>query len=218
MANFRVLALVVLSSCVGGLLYVYWRQCVELRGLRSANGQLRHELTSSRGDRDQVQFRLNLLREDLGAVQQAREEGEQRVQELDDQLQEERGRLRETRQELEVSNTRLETAESNARLCNDQKVTVEEVLDQLRSQLSGCEAESRDTATEKARLSKEKDVLKEEANRKRTELDHVTQQLSQAEADAQTCNRGLVACRSQMESRAKQQEMGFHEERQTHQQ
>ena len=66
---------------------------MELRGLRSANGQLRHELTSSRGDRDQVQFRLNLLREDLGAVQQAREEGEQRVQELDDQLQEERGRL-----------------------------------------------------------------------------------------------------------------------------
>jgi chromosome segregation ATPase len=91
---------------------------VEVRGLRSANGQLRQELTSSRGERDQVQFRLNLLREDLGAVQQAREEGEQRVQELDDQLQEERGRLRETRQELEVSNTRLETAESNARLCN----------------------------------------------------------------------------------------------------
>ena len=66
---------------------------MEVRGLRSANGQLRQELTSSRGERDQVQFRLNLLREDLGAVQQAREEGEQRVQELDDQLQEERGRL-----------------------------------------------------------------------------------------------------------------------------
>jgi chromosome segregation ATPase len=100
----------------------------------------------------------------------------------------------------------------------DQKVTVEEVLDQLRSQLSGCEAESKDTATEKARISKEKEVLKEEVNRKRMELDRVTQQLSQAEADTQTCNHALVACRSQMESRAKQQEMGFPDDRQTHRQ
>ena len=93
MAHLRVLALAVLSSCLGGLLYVYWRQCGELRGLRSANGQLREELTSSRGERDQVQLRLNLLRQDLGAVQQAREEGERRGQELDEQLQEERGKL-----------------------------------------------------------------------------------------------------------------------------
>ena len=57
-------------------------------------------------------------------------------------------------------------------------------------------------------------MLKEEVNRKRMELDRVTQQvisifhiecygnvvmqLSQAEADTQTCNHALVACRSQV--------------------
>lgn len=91
--SLRVLALVVLSSSLGGLFYVYWKQCGELRELSSARGQLQQELTSSRAERDQVQFKLNLVREDLGAVQQAREEGERRAQELDEQLQEERGRL-----------------------------------------------------------------------------------------------------------------------------
>ena len=91
--SLRLLASVVMCSCLGGLACVYWRQSCELHALRLSESQLRKELTSSRGERDQVQFKLNLLREDLGAVQQAREESERRAQELDDQLQEERGKL-----------------------------------------------------------------------------------------------------------------------------
>ena len=83
----------ILSLCLGALLYIYWRESAELHDSRLANKQLQKELTSSRSERDQVQFRLNLLRDDVASAQRAREESDRHVQELDEQLQEERGKL-----------------------------------------------------------------------------------------------------------------------------
>lgn len=74
-------------------MFLYWRETSQLQESRLANRQLKRELTSSRGERDQVQFQLNLLREDLESAQRARDESERHVQELDEQLQEERGKL-----------------------------------------------------------------------------------------------------------------------------
>ena len=84
---------VALSLCLGAAFFLYWRESGQLQTSRHSHRLLQRELTASRSERDQVQFRLNLLREDLEAAQQAREEGERRVQELDEQLQEERGKL-----------------------------------------------------------------------------------------------------------------------------
>lgn len=89
----RHLASVALSLCLGAVLFLYWRESSQLQDSRLSNRQLERALTSSRSERDQVQFRLNLLREDVETAQQAREESERRVQELDEQLQEERGKL-----------------------------------------------------------------------------------------------------------------------------
>ena len=89
----RLLVLLALSSCLGALLYLYWRESCELRNSLLANRQLQKELTSSRSERDQVQFRLNLLREDVESAQRAHEESERRAQGLDEQLQEEQGKL-----------------------------------------------------------------------------------------------------------------------------
>lgn len=85
--------MVFLSLCLGVLIYLYWRESDELEKSRVANKQLQKELTASRGERDQLQFRLNLLREDLDSAQRAQGESEKRVQELDEQLQEEQGKL-----------------------------------------------------------------------------------------------------------------------------
>ena len=93
MSTIRHLVPVGLSLCLGALLYIYWRESAELYASRLVSKQLQKELTSSRSERDQVQFRLNLLRDDVASVQQAREESDRHVQELDEQLQEERGKL-----------------------------------------------------------------------------------------------------------------------------
>ena len=92
-SSLRVLALAALSSCLGALLYLHWMQGGQLEAVRTAHSQLQRELTASRGERDQVQFKLNLAREDLEGVQKSREESERRVVDLDEQLQEERGNL-----------------------------------------------------------------------------------------------------------------------------
>lgn len=89
----RLFVPVVLSLCLGVLIYLYWREGDELQSSRTANKQLQKELTLSRGERDQLQFKFNLLREDVESAQQAHEESERRVQELDEQLQEELGKL-----------------------------------------------------------------------------------------------------------------------------
>lgn len=91
--SLRHLISVALSLCLGAALFLYWKETSQLQESRLANRQLKRELTSSRGERDQVQFKLNLLREDLESAQRARDESERRVQELDEQLQEERGKL-----------------------------------------------------------------------------------------------------------------------------
>ena len=91
--SLRVLALVALSSCLGAFLYLHWRQGAELRSLQVAHKLLQRELTGSRGERDQLQFKLNLMQDDLEAVQKSRVESDRRALELDEVLQEERGNL-----------------------------------------------------------------------------------------------------------------------------
>ena len=91
--SYRHLLPVVLSLFLGALLYLYWRESSELHQSRLTNNQLQRELTASRSERDQVQFRLNLLRDDLESAQRSREESERHMQEIDEQLQEERGKL-----------------------------------------------------------------------------------------------------------------------------
>ena len=89
----RLLVPLSLSLCLGAVIFLYWRDRHELHSSRLVNEQLQRELTLSRGERDQVQFRLNLLRDESSNTQQAYEESERRVQELDEQVQEEQGKL-----------------------------------------------------------------------------------------------------------------------------
>lgn len=81
----RYLAPLVLSLCLGALLFLYWRESNELQRSLMTNNQLRRELTTSRSERDQVQFKLNLLQEDMNTAQK---ESERQIQGLDEQLQE----------------------------------------------------------------------------------------------------------------------------------
>lgn len=91
--SLRHLVPVALSLCLGAALFLYWRESSQLQDSRLALRQLKRELTSSRGERDQVQFKLNLLREDVESTQRELEESERHLQELDEQLQEEQGKL-----------------------------------------------------------------------------------------------------------------------------
>ena len=105
--SLRLLLPVLVSLCLGVLLYLYWRESDELEKSRLAYKQLQKELTASRGERDQLQFRLNLVREDLDSSQLGQEESEKHAQELDEQLQEEQGKLVSMKKLAERSNNAL---------------------------------------------------------------------------------------------------------------
>lgn len=139
--SLRHLVPVVLSLCLGAVLFLYWRESSQLQDSRLALRQLKRELTSSRGERDQVQFKLNLLREDVESAQREREESERHLQELDEQLQEEQGKLvrlarlneatstkrfvpmqRESRQELSVSQAQVEVAQNVGKECKGTRI------------------------------------------------------------------------------------------------
>ena len=90
---FRHLLPVGISLALGVAIFMYWSASSQLQEIRQSNRALKRELTSSRSERDNVQYRLNLVKSDLEQAVRNKEESERRAQELDEQLQEERGKL-----------------------------------------------------------------------------------------------------------------------------
>ncbi len=74
---------VVLAFVVGILLYFYWGVSSQLGNLQADNRELKKGLAAARNERDNLHYRLNLLREDLDVALQKKDDLEQRAQEED---------------------------------------------------------------------------------------------------------------------------------------
>lgn len=71
----------VLAFIIGILLYFYWGVSSQLRGLREGDRDLRRELSNARNERDNLQYRYNLLKEDLNVASDGKQEALQRAEE-----------------------------------------------------------------------------------------------------------------------------------------
>lgn len=72
---------IILAFVVGVLLYLYWGVSSQLGSLQGDNRELKRDLAGARNERDNLQYRLNLLREDLDVALQKRDDLEQRAEE-----------------------------------------------------------------------------------------------------------------------------------------
>ena len=70
-----------LAVVVGILLYFYWGVSTQVHSIRADNNGLKRELSNARNERDNLQYRLNLLKEDLEVALQGKEELQRRTQE-----------------------------------------------------------------------------------------------------------------------------------------
>ena len=70
-----------LALVVGILLYFYWGVSTQVHSIRTDNNALKRELSNARNERDNLQYRLNLMKEDLEVALQGKEELKQRTQE-----------------------------------------------------------------------------------------------------------------------------------------
>ena len=77
-----------LALVVGILLYFYWGVSTQVHSIRADNNALKRELSNARNERDNLQYRLNLMKEDLDMALQGKEELKQRTQEEREKLEE----------------------------------------------------------------------------------------------------------------------------------
>ena len=73
----------ILAFIIGLLLYFYWGVSSQVHGLRADNSALKRELSNARNERDNLQYRLNLLRDDLDVAVQGKEDAQRRVEQLE---------------------------------------------------------------------------------------------------------------------------------------
>ncbi len=72
---------ILLAFVVGILLYLYWGVSSQLGDVQADSRGLKRDLAGARNERDNLQYRLNLLREDLDVALQKKDELEGRAQE-----------------------------------------------------------------------------------------------------------------------------------------
>ena len=77
----------ILAFIIGLLLYFYWGASSQVVSLKTDNNGLKKELRAARNERDNLQYRLNLLREDLDVALQKKEEADRRFQEEEELVQ-----------------------------------------------------------------------------------------------------------------------------------
>ena len=64
----------VLAVLIAILMYFYWGASSELRGLRSKKADLDRDIITARGDRDNLQYQLSLLKQDVETASKKQEE------------------------------------------------------------------------------------------------------------------------------------------------